>query len=350
MATAHGTAQRSVGNNAGLSAGDASSGSRHGHSPGQGISPASRAKDARADELRAGLLKPEAQINPKFLYDAQGCVLFNAICELDEYYPTRIEREIFAQHRQAIAAALPVGLQWVDLGCGDCVKSEGWLGHVQARRYLGVDIAADWVAKEVARLAQQFPTVECVPIGADFTQVFDLRDVLGNVEKIPPVFFYPGSSIGNFKPDAALAMMTEVGKQAGARGSLLISVDLRKDQGIMERAYADALGVTAAFNRNVLRVCNRVLGSDFQPENFQHQSIYDKDEGCIQMRLVARCRQRVQWAGEVRMFEPQEAIVTEHSYKYTLEQFDQLLSAAGFGMRRCWTDPRGWFGVFLAQQ
>jgi len=306
--------------------------------------------DNRAAELAAGLQAEPARIDPKFLYDAQGCVLFNAICELEEYYPTRTERAIFEAHRAAIVRSLPASVQWVDLGCGDCAKSRDWLPHVDACRYVGVDIAADWVRREVAALGRHFPQMPCEAMEADFSGEFDLHGALVDLHEHPPVFFYPGSSIGNFSPGRAVAFMAAIGREAGARGCLLISADLRKDRQTMERAYADDLGVTAAFNRNVLRVCNRVLGTDFQPADFAHEAIFDAERGRIEMRLRARKRVRVRWGAMGRTFQPGDAIVTEHSYKYTPEQFDGMLAEAGFSVRSMWTDPRAWFGVFLAQR
>lgn len=300
-------------------------------------------------EMLAGLLKRSATIDPKFFYDAQGCVLFNAICELDEYYPTRTERDIFEQYRSQISAALPRDAQWIDLGCGDCAKSMAWLDHVSVRRFIGVDIAADWIAQAVQSVARAHPQVECHAEGADFTRGFDMHEMLGDVQAQPPVFFYPGSSIGNFAPDAAVTMLQSVRDHLGSSGGLLISVDLRKDAAVMKRAYADALGVTAAFNKNVLRVANRILGSDFRPENFSHQSRFDEVRGCIEMRLVANAKQFVRMGGEIRVFEEGEPIVTEHSYKYTPEQFGALLERAGFSRHQMWTDEREWFGVFLAR-
>jgi dimethylhistidine N-methyltransferase len=300
-------------------------------------------------ELLAGLLKRSASIDPKFFYDAQGCVLFNAICELDEYYPTRTEREIFNLYRQDIAAALPPGVQWIDLGCGDCAKSRAWLEHVDAHRFIGVDIAAEWITQAVQATGRHFPDIECLAVGADFTRGFDMHELLGDVHTHPPVFFYPGSSIGNFAPDAAVTMLKSVREHLGNDGGLLICVDLRKDPAIMKRAYADALGVTAAFNKNVLRVANRILGSDFRPENFSHQARFDEVRSCIEMRLVANAKQFVRMGGEIRVFEEGEPIVTEHSYKYTPDQFVAVLERAGFTKQRMWTDPQEWFGVFLAQ-
>lgn len=304
---------------------------------------------AQRAELLAGLLKRSATIDPKFFYDTQGCVLFSAICELDEYYPTRTEREIFGRYRQEIAAALPAGAQWVDLGCGDCAKSRSWLEHVDVHRFIGVDIAAEWISQAVDAMARHFPDVECIAEGADFTRGFDMHALLGDVDAHPPVFFYPGSSIGNFAPDAAVTMLKSVREHLGRDGGLLICVDLRKDPAIMKRAYADVLGVTAAFNKNVLRVANRIMGSDFRPENFSHQSRFDEVRGCIEMRLVANSKQFVRMGGEIRVFEEGEPIVTEHSYKYTPEQFIAVLERAGFSKQTMWTDPQEWFGVFLAR-
>jgi dimethylhistidine N-methyltransferase len=302
----------------------------------------------RAAELRAGLLKRSATIDPKFLYDTQGCVLFNAICELDEYYPTRTERAIFEMYRTDIASHVPKAAQWIDLGCGDCAKSRTWLEHVDASRFIGVDIAAEWIEQSVAAVGRRFPDIECVAQGADFTRGFDMHALLGDVEARPPLFFYPGSSIGNFAPDSAVTMLESVRSHLGSRGGLLVCVDLRKDPAIMKRAYADGLGVTAAFNKNVLRVANKLLGSDFRTENFSHQARFDEVRGCIEMRLVANSKQFVRLGGEIRTFEEGEPIVTEHSYKYTPEQFVTVLQRAGFTRHKMWTDPQSWFGVFLA--
>ena len=233
--------------------------------------------DADRDAFRAGLLARPARSSPKFFYDPQGSTLFEAICRLDEYYPTRTEAGIFDRHRAAIAATLPAGAQWIDLGCGDALKSRDWLDPAQVRRYVGVDIAEPWLRSALDALvaaragrAQPARAVDVLGVVADFTRPFDLHDVLAESPDLPPVFFYPGSSIGNFVRDDARAFLASVRDHierhpAAAGGRLMIGIDLVKDRDTLRAAYDDAIGVTAAFNRNVLRVANRLLDADFDP-------------------------------------------------------------------------------------
>jgi dimethylhistidine N-methyltransferase len=322
--------------------------------------------DADRAMFRAGLLAKPASSSPKFFYDRQGAALFTAICELDEYYPTRTEAGIFERDRLDIARALPAGSQWVDLGCGDGMKARGWLEPARADRYIGVDFAEPWLrtalqslVASLARAATARPSarpIEVLGVVADFTRTFDLNDVLAERPAMPPVFFYPGSSIGNFTTDEARAFLVSVRdhieRHPTPDGKLLIGVDLVKDPATLVAAYDDAIGVTAAFNRNVLRVANRLLGADFDPSAFAHQAVFDKRFGRIEMRLVSRQDQVVHVGATPVRFAEGEAITTEYSHKYTVEGFGALLESAGFagGDRlRCWRDAREWFGVFVAE-
>lgn len=304
----------------------------------------------RRAALAAGLLARPARIAPKFFYDAQGCALYGAICELTEYYPTRTEQAVFERHREAIARRLPRGAQWVDLGCGDGVKSAAWLRAVQARRYVAVDVSATWLERAMDAAASARPGIDCVGVMTDFEERLDLNAVLGETPEAPVVLFYPGSSIGNFEGAAARALLRDFARHAAGAGALLIGVDLVKDRALLEAAYDDALGVTAAFNRNVLRVVNRELDADFHPRAFVHQAHYDAALQRIEMRLVSRSAQEVRMAGTVRAFDAGEAIVTEYSHKYTVDGFAASLHEAGFRQVRHWTDPQGWFAVFLASE
>ena len=338
---------------------------------------------ADREALREGLVARPAHSLPKFFYDLQGSALFSAICELDEYYPTRTEAQIFHAHREAIARALPGHSQWIDLGCGDGAKSRGWLEPAHVRRYVGVDIAESWLRASLTALASErarasMPpgdggregarsragSLDIVGVVTDFTRPFDLHQVLAEEPDMPPVFFYPGSSIGNFTHDEARAFLAAIGehieRHASGDGRLLIGVDLIKDRSVLHAAYDDALGVTAAFNRNVLRVANRLLDADFDPEAFAHRAVFDERASRIEMQLVSMRAQTVHIGADtgsdagndVRGFEEGEAIVTEYSHKYTVEGFAALLEAAGFAgdhRLRWWTDERGWFGVFVAE-
>ena len=293
-------------------------------------------------------METPARVDPKYFYDAQGCALFTAICALQEYYLTRIEAAIFARHRAAIAAQLSAGGQWIDLGCGDAAKSLEWILATGATRFLGVDIAKASLDEAVTRLARTYPELECLGIVADFSRGLNLQDLLAERSHALPIFFYPGSSIGNFTTDQALAMLTGIREHLLGGGHLLIGVDLIKEVAIMEAAYDDALGVTAAFNRNVLRVVNGLLGSDFCPDAFEHRVRFDAQASRIEMRLSACSAQTVHWHGNQRRFAAGESIITEYAHKYRRQDFAELLARAGFARQQLWTDARGWFGVFLA--
>jgi L-histidine N-alpha-methyltransferase len=297
--------------------------------------------------LVAGLAASPAAIPPKYFYDAVGCALFGAICELPEYYPTRTERAIFSEHREAIAGCAGVGKQFVDLGAGDCCKAAAWLPYLAPARYIAVDFAGDEIARSLARIAPEFPEVEMLGIVADFTRGLDLRHDLG---RDPVTFFYPGSSIGNFAPGDALAFLRDVHLHCVGHSDsgLLIGVDTKKDKARLDAAYDDAVGVTAAFNRNVLHHVNRLLGSDFRPEAFAHRGFYDAAAGRVEMHLEAMRPQTVRLPGAARTFAAGERIHTENSYKYAPSEFTQMLQDAGFRSVRCWQDARRDFAVFYA--
>ena len=306
------------------------------------------ADDAERAILLASLLASPASIAPKYFYDALGSTLFTAICELDEYYPTRTERAIFDANRHAIAAAVGTGVQFVDLGAGDGRKAEEWFGALAPRSYLAVDIAAPMVASTVARMKASYPALRALGVVADFSANLDLFDYLRPMRAL---FFYPGSSIGNFEPIDARRFLRSVRAHCADRpgSALLIGVDTKKDPRVLEAAYDDALGVTAAFNRNVLRHVNALLGSDFQPRAFAHRALYNAHAGRIEMYLEAMARQQVQLRDRVRQFETGERILTEYSYKYSPSEFNLLLRQAGFAHARWWQDAASTFAVFLAR-
>jgi dimethylhistidine N-methyltransferase len=302
----------------------------------------------RRAELLAGLLAPRATIAPKFFYDEQGSALYEAICALEEYYPPRLEGAIFERHREAIAGALPHHGQWVDLGCGDGRKSWPWIEALSLRRYVGVDIAEPWLRASLQRAAARFRDVAFDGIVTDFTRGLAIERVLAQAPGLPRVFFYPGSSIGNFDALQALALLRSVRRHLGPADRLLICVDGVKPEAPLVAAYDDALGVTAAFNRNVLRVANRELHAGFDPAAFAHRAWFDRAAGRIEMQLIARTSQRVRLGERERTFVEGEAIVTEHSYKYRADGFAALLRDAGFGALRRWSDADDWYHVFVA--
>jgi len=306
-------------------------------------------RDAAAESaaLAAGLRAPSAAIPPRYFYDALGCALFGAICELPEYYPTRTERAIFSEHRDDIANAVGRGHQFVDLGAGDCCKALAWLPYLAPSRYIAVDIAGGEIANSLAKMATEFPEIDMLGVVADFTSGLDLEQ---DLDAAPVTFFYPGSSIGNFTPAAASSFLQAIKLHCAGRddSGLLIGVDTKKDKARLDAAYDDAVGVTAAFNRNVLNHVNRVLGSDFRPEAFAHRGFYNEAAGRIEMHLEASTAQCVRWPGVERSFAAGERIHTENSYKYSPAEFTTLLRGAGFGHVQCWQDARRDFAVFHA--
>lgn len=299
----------------------------------------------RAEVVEA-LRRESASIAPKYFYDGTGCALYGAICALDEYYPTRTEHALFESHRREIAAAIGPGRQVIDLGAGDGRKAEGWLAPLEAAGYLAVDIAAGEIARTLGRLGAAFPGLALAGLATDFSRELDLAGMAGPG---PALFFYPGSSIGNFSPMEARAFLARIRNEARSRpgSALLIGVDGKKDAAVLDAAYDDALGVTAAFNLNVLRHLNARFGFDFDIRAFTHRGFYEAGAGRIEMHLEAVRPTTVRLEGVPRAFRAGERIHTENSYKYAPEDFEALLSAAGFSAIRRWSAPIG-YHVFLA--
>ncbi|MFM9914829.1 MAG: L-histidine N(alpha)-methyltransferase [Rhizobacter sp.] len=297
------------------------------------------------NELIAGLGAAPAAISPKFLYDRLGSRLFEAITELPEYYPTRTEAEIFDTHAAAMSQAIGTVDTLIDLGAGNCAKALRLIPSLHPSRYVAVDISVDFLDDAIADVQRKHPTLDVSGVGLDFSSEFQLPPDLVQGR---PVFFYPGSSIGNFTPVAARGFLAGVQRQA-IGGGLLVGVDLVKSIDLLEPAYDDALGVTAAFNLNMLRHLNRLIGSDFNPCDWRHVAFFNQAQSRIEMHLEARRALLVQWPDGERHFAPGERLHTENSYKYSVENFTALLQAAGFDHSRCWVDANGWFAVFWAQ-
>ena len=301
--------------------------------------------DAGPDAARAALLSPRPSIAPKYFYDALGSRLFEAITELTEYYPTRTEAAIFAARGAEMRAAFGTGAILVDLGAGNCAKAMSLFPALEPRRYIAIDVSVEFLREALRQVQRQHPQLDVVGLGQDFSAGLDLpADLLAGGT---PLFFYPGSSIGNFTREEAYAFLRRIHARA-AGGSLLIGVDLVKPRAVLEAAYDDALGVTAAFNLNALRHLDAAIGSDFAPRQWRHVAFYDEAASRIEMHLEARQALVVRWPGGERRFTAGERIHTENSYKYTVEGFASLLRDAGFRDPQAWTDPNGWFAVFRA--
>lgn len=303
---------------------------------------------ALATEAAAGLQAPAAHVSPKFFYDALGSRLFDAITETAEYYPTRTEAALMAAHgaaigqaAQAVTGPAPV---LVDLGAGNCAKAARLFPLLQPGRYVAVDISVDFLRQSLQCLQREHPQLPMAGVGLDFSTELALPSGLVSG---PAVVFYPGSSIGNFNQEEALRLLRQA-RSVAHGGALLIGVDLVKPVDVLEAAYDDALGITAAFNLNLLNHLNRLLGADFQLREWRHLAVFNAAESRIEMHLEARRSLTVRWPGAERRFAAGERIHTENSYKWTPETFETLLRGAGFSQLRHWADAQGWFGVFLA--
>lgn len=301
---------------------------------------------AERRSLIAGLLAPRAFVHPKYFYDVLGSRLFEAITALPEYYPTRIEAQIFQAHAQAIATRCGREAVLIDLGAGNCEKAARLFDALQPAQYVAVDISVDFLRDAVGGLQRQHPAIPMLGLGADLCAPLNLPDAVRPGRRL---FFYPGSSIGNFSPEEALALLQRLRAAADEGDGVLIGVDLYKDEAALVAAYDDPLGVTAAFNRNVLRNINARIGSNFLLDDWAHAASFDGERSCIQMHLHAVRDVEVYWPGGGRAFHAGEAIHTEDSYKYRRDDFVALLRAAGFHDAVCWTDRGRWFAVFHAR-
>jgi dimethylhistidine N-methyltransferase len=298
-----------------------------------------------AAELRAGLAAQPATIPPKFFYDALGARLFEAICELPEYTLPRDERAIFDRYTDEIAARLGPGCTLIDLGAGNCAKAERLFPALEPVQYVAVDIAGEFLRAQLETLARRHPHVDIVGVAADFSRGLELpREVRGQQR----VIFYPGSSIGNFSPEEARIFLADIHTQC-AGGHLLLGADLVKDSAEIVAAYDDALGVTAAFNLNVLNVVNRIAGTDFAASDWRHVALFNAAESRVEMHLEAHRALQVRWPGGGRDFVAGARIHTENSYKTTPTALSELLCAAGFAKVSLYTDPAERFALALAQ-
>jgi dimethylhistidine N-methyltransferase len=296
-------------------------------------------------ELATGLLAMQARVAPKFLYDTLGSRLFDAITELPEYTPTRAEAAIFARHGEAIATACGSGGTLVDLGAGNCAKAASLFARLLPRHYVAVDISVDFLRQSLSALQLRHPAIRMLGLELDFSVELQLPDA---VAPGPRTLFYPGSSIGNFSPEDALRFLLQV-RFACQGGSLLIGVDRVKPRAALELAYDDPLGVTAAFNLNLLRNVNRLLGSNFDERQWQHLALFNDAQSRIEMHLQARQAVSLVWPGGARSFAAGERLHTENSYKYRPGDFEVLLHDAGFGNVQCWTDSGDGFAVYVAR-
>ncbi|HEX5488510.1 MAG TPA: L-histidine N(alpha)-methyltransferase [Rhodanobacteraceae bacterium] len=304
--------------------------------------------DILADALR-GLSANPKRLPSKYFYDARGSELFERICEQPEYYPTRVELAIMHDHIDAIAAALGPDVRLVEYGSGAGVKTRLLLRHLESPvAYVPVEISRTAVSESVASLGSEFPRIEMLPVCADFTKPI----ALPRAARAPrqTVVYFPGSTLGNFDPEFALRLLKQMrseARQGGGvlDGGVLIGVDLVKDKTVLEAAYNDAAGVTAAFTLNLLVRLNREIGADFDLDGFHHRARYNVLAGRIETHIVSNRDQDVHIDGRTFHFARGEAMLVEYSCKYTLESFARLATRAGFRVAEVWTDPARQFSV-----
>jgi dimethylhistidine N-methyltransferase len=297
----------------------------------------------RGDVLR-GLAGDPKTIPCKYFYDEEGSRLFEEITRLEEYYPTRTETGILETRAGEMAKLAGERCLLIEFGSGSSRKTEILLERLEdPAGYVPIDISREHLLESAGRLRENHPELEVLPVVADYTEDLIVPEPRKAARR--RLFFFPGSTIGNFDRSEAAGFLRRIARMVRAGGALLIGVDLRKDRRTLERAYDDAAGVTAAFNRNVLVRANRELGADFHPERFRHRAVWNAEAGRVEMHLVSTREQAVHVAGETFRFAAGEPLWTESSYKYAPEDFREIAASAGFRTERVWTDPEGLFSV-----
>ena len=303
-------------------------------------------------EVIAGLSQPQKVLPAKYFYDEQGSRLFEAITKLPEYYPTRIEIDLLRKHRESIAKLVKDDVWLLEYGSGASLKIRLLLQAIRPNCYVPMDISKDFLLSSAESLMDDYPWLDVYAACVDYSQPVRLpADMITPAQKLG---FFPGSSIGNFSPQEAQVFLQGVRNTLGKDGAMLIGVDLQKDKQVLEAAYNDCQNVTAAFNFNILHHINRVLGTQFNVNYFEHKAIYSDEKGRIEMHLVSTMDQIVKISdsnnpeGQSKniTFKTGETIHTENSYKYSKQSFTDLIAGAGFEVRECWSDDKDYFAMF----
>jgi L-histidine N-alpha-methyltransferase len=299
----------------------------------------------RTDVLN-GLRSHPKMLPSKYFYDETGSQLFEQITSLVEYYPTRIELALMEQHAQEMADLIGPRCLLIEYGSGSSTKTRLLLDQLrEPAGYVPIDISDDFLRRTAQALCEQYPDLAVLPICADFTQPQTLS--LPMTEASRRIVYFPGSTIGNLTPKQAVQLLRQTADLVGPQGGLLLGVDMKKDRRVLEAAYNDRRGITAAFNRNMLVRINRELGADFAVDYFAHRAFYNAAEGRIEMHLVSDRQQRVTLGQSTIFIAAGESICTEYSYKYELDELRVLSKAAGFRLDRIWCDERHYFSVVL---
>ncbi len=288
-------------------------------------------------DVIAGLSLPQKTLPPKYFYDDAGSRLFERICRLPEYYPTRAELALTRRHIGSIARFAGRGCELIEYGSGESLKTRLLIRALRPAAYLPVDISEAALRGAAARLAREFPWLDIVPVNGDFSRPIELPRA-----RAPRLVYFPGSTIGNLTPEEAHAFLAMTRGQAAR---MLVGVDLRKDANVLHAAYNDSRRVTAAFNLNLLARINRELGADFDLKRFAHYAFYNAAAGRIEMHLISLARQTVRIGRHRFNFDAGESIHTENSYKYSVEGFRALAARAGYEAKKLWTDAKGRFAL-----
>jgi L-histidine Nalpha-methyltransferase len=298
------------------------------------------------EEVLRGLRCPSKELPCKYFYDEAGSELFEQITALDEYYPTRTELVIMERHAPEMADLLSRRCLLIEFGSGSSTKTRLLLDHLRdSVAYVPVDVSVKHLHRSAQALARDYPKMEVLPLCADFTRPLRLPTLRAKAGR--RVVYFPGSTIGNFTPIEIVRLLRQTASLCGPGGALLLGADLQKDLRIIEAAYNDKQGVTAAFNLNLLVRINRELGADFVVEQFAHRAFYNQGEGRIEMHLDSLCNQRVRLGEFTFFFAEGESIRTEYSYKFTLPGLRELAESSGFDVQRVWLDERQYFSVSL---
>lgn len=296
-----------------------------------------------AAEVKQGLFTDRKSIPPKYFYDARGSELFSQITRLPEYYLTRVETALLRAHAGDIVRLVGKNCQLIEYGSGSSEKIRLLLENLRPSIYVPLDISTDYLVQAASLLARDYPWLEVHALGVDFTGEFSLPFEREGRR----VAFFPGSSIGNFPREEVLPFLRRIRRLVGDDGGLLIGVDLKKDPAVLNAAYNDEQGVTAAFNLNLLHRINREAGADFDVAKFSHRAFYNEKLGCIRMFLRSDVAQTVVIGEEAVEFGKGEMIHTENSHKYSVTEFLEMARGAGFDSHEYWLDEGRLFGVFF---
>ncbi|MBI1249201.1 L-histidine N(alpha)-methyltransferase [bacterium] len=302
------------------------------------------ARDRFLDDSLTGLNDSPKRLPCKYFYDRRGSQLFDQICETDEYYLTRTETTIMQRYAGEMGQCLGEGIRLVELGSGSSIKTRTLLDHlIDPVAYVPVDISREHLLASAEQISDEYPDIEILPVCADFTKPFTLPNP--SAKPSHSAVYFPGSTIGNFQPQAAQKLLHSMAQMCGQQGGLLIGIDLQKDREILERAYNDDEGVTAAFNLNLLHRMRKELGATLDVEAFEHHAIYNQQQGRIEIYLRSQVEQTIHLDGQSVRLEEGELIHTEYSHKYTIDGFAQMAGEVGWTLRRSWTDANNYFAV-----